>query len=53
VLVELRGELTGHSSGVAGTMSFFTLFALRDGLIIELDEYLNRSDALNALGLQE
>jgi hypothetical protein len=53
VLVELRGELTGHSSGVAGTLPFFAVLALRDGLIIELDEYLNRSEALKAVGLQE
>ena len=53
VLVELRGELTGRSSGVEGTMPFFAVFALRDGLIIELDEYLSRSEAVRALGLEE
>jgi ketosteroid isomerase-like protein len=52
VLVELRGEGTGHRSGVAGTMPFFAVFALRDGLIIELDEYLNRSEALKAVGME-
>jgi ketosteroid isomerase-like protein len=53
VLVELRSEATGRSSGVAGTLPFFAVFALRDGLIIELDEYLNRSEALKAVGLEE
>ena len=53
LLVDLRCEFTGHSSGVAGTTPFFAVFALRDGLIIELDEYLNRSEALKAVGLEE
>ena len=53
LLVELRSEFTGHTSGVAGTLPLFAVFALRDGLIIELDEYLNRSEALKAVGLEE
>jgi hypothetical protein len=38
---------------VAGTTPFFAVLALRDGLIIEIDEYLNRSEALKAVGLEE
>jgi hypothetical protein len=53
LLVELRNEFQGRSSGVAGTTPFFAVFALRDGLIIEIDEYLNRSEALKAVGLEE
>ena len=53
LLVDLRCEFTGHSSGVAGTTPFFAVLALRDGLIIEIDEYLNRSEALKAVGLEE
>jgi hypothetical protein len=38
---------------VAGTLHFFAVFALRDGLIFEIDEYPNREEALKAVGLKE
>ena len=53
LLAELRSEATGRSSGVAGTLHFFAVFALRDGLIFEIDEYPNRAEALKAVGLEE
>ena len=53
LLAELRSEATGRSSGVAGTLHFFAVFALRDGLIFEIDEYPNREEALKAVGLKE
>jgi ketosteroid isomerase-like protein len=35
------------------TQSFAVVHRLRDGLIIEADYYLNRADALQAVGLRE
>jgi ketosteroid isomerase-like protein len=53
VLAAVRVVLTGRSSGVEGSLSFFAVFRLRDGLITEFDEYATRGEALNAVEHQE
>ena len=53
VLVVLRSEMKGQSSGLPGAVSLFTLVTLRDGLIAQITEYLSRDEALKAVGLQE
>ena len=53
VLVAVQTEMTGRGSGVAGSVSFFALFRLRDGLITEFYEYTTRDDALQAVGPDE
>ena len=53
VLVVIRSEMKGKSSGAPATVSLFTVVTLRDGLIFRSDEYLSRKAALKAVGLEE
>jgi ketosteroid isomerase-like protein len=49
VLAVLEVGMKGKSSGAAATVSIFSLLKLREGLIAEADEYLNRNEALRAV----
>jgi ketosteroid isomerase-like protein len=53
VLAVLGVAMKGKTSGVEAGESLFSLVTLREGLIVEMDEYLNRSEALKAVGLAE
>ena len=53
VLAVLTVEMNGQSSGAAATVSIYSVLSLRDGLIADADEYLNRTEALKAVGLEE
>jgi ketosteroid isomerase-like protein len=43
----------GAASDLPYTQSFAVVHRLRDGLIVEADYYLDRADALEAVGLRE
>jgi ketosteroid isomerase-like protein len=53
VLVVVRSEGKGQSSGAAGAVTLFTLVTMRNGLIAQVDEYLSRAEALKAVGLEQ
>jgi ketosteroid isomerase-like protein len=53
VLVVVRSEGKGLSSGAAGAVTLFTLVTMRNGLIAQIDEYLSRAEAREALGLEQ
>jgi ketosteroid isomerase-like protein len=49
--VRLRGR--GRGSGVEIDARFYDLYTLRDGKIVRMDQFTERSEALEALGLSE
>jgi ketosteroid isomerase-like protein len=51
VTVWLRAR--GRVSGVDVDVRFYDLYTLRDGKIVRMDQFTERSEALEALGLQE
>ena len=51
VVIALVG--TGKNSGMQMDARFFDVFTLRDGFIAQIEEYLTRHDALEAVGLSE
>ena len=51
VTVRLRGR--GRGSGVEVDARFYDLFTLRDGKIVRMDQFTERSEALGAAGLPE
>ena len=51
VVVALVGE--GKDSDLRMNARFFDLFTLRDGLIVRIEEYTDRNQALETLGLSE
>jgi ketosteroid isomerase-like protein len=51
VLVSQRGRSRGSTAEVE--ISLGQIYTLRDGLIVGLDQYTNRAEALAAAGLQE
>jgi ketosteroid isomerase-like protein len=53
VLVVVRSEMRGKSSGAPAAVSLFAVVTLRDGLVFRSDEYLSREAALEAVGLAE
>jgi ketosteroid isomerase-like protein len=53
VLAVLRVGMRGKASGASVSQTLFSLNRLRRGLIVRADEYLDRSEALKAVGLAE
>ena len=53
VLVVLRIRGRGRGSGVEVEARLFDVYTLRDGLIFRMDEFSDRSEALEAAGLRE
>jgi len=53
VLVTLRVRGRGRGSGVEVEARYHTVYTLRDGVIVRMDEYDVRSEALEAAGLSE
>ena len=51
VVVALVGE--GKDSDLRMNARFFDVFTLRDGLIVRIEEYTDRNQALEAAGLSE
>src|SRR5688572_6118850 len=51
VTVRLRGR--GRGSGVEIDARFHDLYTLRDGKIVRMDQFTERSEALEAVGLRE
>jgi ketosteroid isomerase-like protein len=49
VTVRLRGR--GRGSGVEIDARFYDLYTLRDGKIVRMDQFAERSEALEAVGL--
>jgi ketosteroid isomerase-like protein len=49
--VRLRGR--GRGSGVEVDARFYDVFTLRDGKIVRMDQFTERSDALGAVGRAE
>jgi ketosteroid isomerase-like protein len=52
-LVTTRQSGRGSSSGVAVSEPVFQLFTFRRGLVIRQEDFLDRADALEAVGLSE
>ena len=50
VTVRLRGR--GRGSGVEVDARFYDVYTLRDGKIVRMDQFTERSDALKAVGLR-
>jgi ketosteroid isomerase-like protein len=46
-------RMVGHGADAPYTQSFAVVHRLRDGLIVEADYYLDRTQALQAVGLPE
>ena len=53
VLATLRVVGRGRASGIAVDALFHQVFTLRDNKIVRMDEFINRSEALEAAGLRE
>lgn len=51
VTVRLRGR--GRGSGVEIDALFYDVYTLRDGKIVRMDQFTERSEALEAVGLAE
>jgi ketosteroid isomerase-like protein len=51
VTVRLRGR--GRGSGVEIDARFYDVYTLRDGKIVRMDQFTERSEALDAVGLSE
>jgi ketosteroid isomerase-like protein len=51
VTVRLRGR--GRGSGVEIDARFYDVYTLRDGKIVRMDQFVERSEALEAVGLRE
>ena len=51
VAVRLRGR--GRGSGVEVDARFYDVFTLREGKIVRMDQFTQRSEALEAAGLPE
>jgi ketosteroid isomerase-like protein len=50
-MVRLRGR--GRGSGVEIDARFYDVYTLRDGKIVRMDQFTERSEALQAVGLEE
>jgi ketosteroid isomerase-like protein len=53
VLAVFGPSLEGKTSGIHVNAALYAVITLRDGLIAQLDEYTDRSEALEAVGLRE
>jgi len=53
VLAVLRLAMKGKASDIPVNATIFSIVTVEDGLIIRLDEYLERAEALEAVGLSE
>jgi len=53
VLVVVESRMKGETSGATGALHLFTVQTLRDGLIVQGDEFLSRAEALKAVGREE
>ena len=51
VTVRLRGR--GRGSGVEIDARFYDVYTLRDGKIVRMDQFTERSEALDAVGLSD
>jgi ketosteroid isomerase-like protein len=51
VTVRLRGR--GRGSGVEIDARFYDVYTLRDGKIVRMDQFTERSEAIEAVGLAE
>jgi ketosteroid isomerase-like protein len=52
VVVVLRMRATGRGSGLAVERQDAIVFELRDGMVVRIDYYNNRPQALEAVGLE-
>jgi ketosteroid isomerase-like protein len=43
----------GRASGVEVDTRFYEVYALREGKVLRVDEYTDRAEALEAVGLRE
>ena len=53
VLAVLRLAMKGKASDIPVNATIFSIVTVEDGLIIRMDEYLERAEALEAVGLSE
>ena len=53
VLAVVRLAMKGKASDIDVNATIFSIVTVEDGLIIRLDEYLERAEALEAVGLSE
>ena len=53
VLAVLRPSMKGKASDIDVNATIFSIVTVEDGLIIRMDEYLERAEALEAVGLSE
>jgi ketosteroid isomerase-like protein len=53
VLVTVRIRGRGKGSGIEIDARFYELYTLRNGKIMRMDEYTERAEALEAVGLSE
>ena len=53
VVATLHFHGRGHGSGVETEARFYEVYTLRDGKLVRMDEFLDRSEALEAAGLRE
>ena len=53
VLGTLRIHTRGRESGAAVDQTLFTVFEVRDGQIVLIEDHLDRAEALEAAGLRE
>jgi ketosteroid isomerase-like protein len=53
VLAVLRAAMKGRASEIDVNATIFSIVTVEDGLIIRMDEYLERAEALEAVGLSE
>jgi uncharacterized protein len=53
VLVVTRFDAQGRSSGIPVEATIYNVFTVRDGQVVQVRGWLDRADALNAVGLAE
>jgi ketosteroid isomerase-like protein len=53
VLATVESTMTGKASDIGVNVMVFALVTVREGLIVGMDEYLERDQALEAAGLRE
>ena len=53
VLVAVRFHARGRASGVEVESRFYEVYTVRDGKVLRIDEYEDRTEALKAAGLSE
>ena len=53
VLVTAYHRGRGRASGVEVDGRFYEVYTLRDGKVVRVDEYVDRAEALEAVGLRE